>query len=156
LGTQAPAPASGVEQSQGVPYDPATAAALQVPQSMGLNLKGFVNPFNLTLYSFPLSTSQPTRVMPANYRRCYLLIQNQGLGNVWINFGQDVTAATSTSNSNGLLLVNTQTYEQIGGGDVDLNTDQTRAYCFVSPNYLSAILIGEGVWQYNYPPGYST
>ncbi len=58
----------------------------------------------------------------------------------------------------------TQTYEQIGGGDVDLNTDQTRAYCFVSPNYISAItdtagttvLLGEGVWQYNYPPGYTT
>jgi hypothetical protein len=161
-GTQEPFPASGVEQAQGPAYPPEIMQALAKPQAFGLNLTGWINPYSFTLYTYPLSTTQPTRVIPANLRRAYLIMQNQGPGNAFVNFGQDVTAASATANSNGLQLIQTQFYEQIGGGGLDAGGN-SRAVCFVSPDYVSIItdtagttmLIGEGVWRYVTAPGQS-
>lgn len=154
LGTQDYAPATGVEQSQGSPYPPDIQTQLDVPQDLGINLVGYVNPYSLTFFSANCSTSTALRVVPANQRRVYLILQNQGPGNIWLNFGQDVTIATLASNSNGLQLVQQQAYEQIGGGYMALS-GESRPFCFVSPDYISAItdqagttlLVGEGVWR---------
>lgn len=162
LATQPADPATGVGMSQGQLYDDQTEALLQRPQDMSINETGWVNPYSLTMYQFPLSTVQATRVIPPNLRRAYLIIQNQGPGNVFINFGQDVIAASNNAGSNGMLLIQTQIYEQIGGGDID-DYGVPRAGCFVSPDYVSCIadqdgttiLVGEGVWRYITPPGAS-
>lgn len=161
-GTQVPFPATGIEQAQGPAYPDDIAQALAVPQAFGLNLTGWVNPYTFTLYTYPLLTTQPTRVIPANLRRAYLIMQNQGPGNAFVNFGQDVTAASAAANSNGLQLIQTQFYEQIGGGGLD-RSGFSRPNCFVSPDYVSIItdtagttmLIGEGVWRYVTAPGQS-
>lgn len=155
LGTQPWEPASGVEQSQENPYPQDISEALQKPQAFGLNLSGFVNPYSFTLYQYGLIVNQPVRVVPPNLRRCYLILQNQGPGNIFINFGQDVTVATITQNSNGMQLIQTQIYEQIGGGGVDA-AGNTYTQAFVSPDYVSittdtagtTVLVGEGIWRY--------
>ncbi len=161
-GTQPFAPATGVDENQGALYPPGYQEIMQRPQAMGVNQLGFLNPYSLTFYSFPLNTTSATRCVPANYRRTYLILQNQGPGNIYLNFGQDVTIATASTNSNGIQLIQTQVYEMIGGGDVD-NQGNSRAFCFVSPDYISGItdtagttlLVGEGVWQYRTAPGQS-
>jgi hypothetical protein len=152
--TQRYAPATGIEQNQGPLYSPDIQEQLQQPQDIGINVEGYVNPYSLTFYSQPLTVNEALQVVPPNQRRVYLLLQNQGPGNVWLNFGQAVTVATVLQNSNGLQLVQTQTYEQEGGGYMDVNGNSI-PYIFVSPDYISAVtdtagttlLIGEGVWR---------
>lgn len=148
---------TGVDQSQGSAYghDPAIERALQIPQDPGVNLLGWVNPFTLVFYTFSLLTTNALTVIPGNKRRAYLLIQNQGPGNIYVNFGQDATAATASAPANCLQLIQTQVYELIGGGDVD-GHNIPRAACFVPGNYVSIIadaanttaLIGEGTWHF--------
>jgi hypothetical protein len=155
LGTQhVHEPVTGVDQNQGPLYARDIQRELDVPQDLGLNILGFVNPYSLTFYSVDLVVSEPTQAVPPNRRRTYLLLQNQGPGNIWINFGQAVTVATVASNSNGLQLIQTQVYEQIGGGYM-LESGESIPNCFVSPDYISAttdqvgttLLVGEGVWR---------
>jgi hypothetical protein len=154
LATQRHVPATGIEQNQGPLYSPDIQQQLDQPQDLGINLTGYVNPYSLTFYSYPLSVSQALNVVPPNQRRVYLLLQNQGPGNIWINFGQSVTIATADQNSNGLQLIETQVYEQEGGGYMDLQGNSI-PLLFVSPDYISVItdtagttlLVGEGVWR---------
>lgn len=154
LGTQSKVPASGIEENQGQLYPPFIQRQLNVPQDLGVNVEGFVNPYSLTFYSYNLEVGQPLRIVPPNIRRVYLILQNQGPGNIWINFGQDVSIATVAANSNGMQLIETQIYEQIGGGYMDQN-GVSITNCFVSPDYISvvtdtagtSILTGEGVWR---------
>ena len=152
--TQPHAPASGIDANQGGLYDPEIQAYLDRPQDMSINVTGWKNPYSLTLYNFAVGLSA-VRPIPPNLRRAYLLIQNQGPGNLWLNFGQDVTVATVTAPSNGIQLIQTQILEQIGGGDVD-EYQNPRANAFVSPDYISMIsddasttvLVGEGIWRF--------
>ena len=152
--TQPHQPASGVGANQGNLYDPEIQAYLDRPQDMSINVTGWKNPYSLTLYNFAVGTSA-VRPIPPNLRRAYLLIQNQGPGNLWLNFGQDVTVATLTAPSNGIQLIQTQILEQIGGGDVD-EYQNPRANAFISPDYVSMIsddptttvLVGEGIWRF--------
>jgi hypothetical protein len=147
-------PVTGIDQSQGPLYAPDIQRQLDVPQDLGLNVLGFINPYSLTFYSVDLEVSEPVQAVPPNQRRVYLILQNQGPGNIWINFGQGVTVATVASNSNGLQLIQTQVYEQIGGGYMN-KFGESITQCFVSPDYLSAttdqagttLLVGEGVWR---------
>ena len=156
LGSQPWDPASNVEQSQGNPYPGAHEIT---PNAYNVGQGGFVNPFALTFFVHQLQVSLPERVVPPNFKRCYLLLQNQGPGNIYLNFGQDVVPPTvinnvTVANSNGMQLISKQVYEQIGGGDVD-SRGVTRTYAFVSPDYISVttdlagttLLIGEGVWR---------
>jgi hypothetical protein len=162
-GTQPWAPASGVDESQGQPYPDDIQAELQVPQAFGINLPGWVNPYALSLYSYPLPISQaPVRVASYNQRRAYLLLQNQGPGNIYVNFGVDVSPTTAVLNSNGLTLITSQFYEQIGGGDFDWVANMPRAQCFVTPDFVSVasdgtagttILVAEGIWRLVTPQG---
>ena len=155
LGTQRHVPASGVEETQGPLYAPGIQRQLDVPQDLGINVQGYVNPFSLTFYSASLQTDIAVQAVPPNKRRVYLLLQNQGPGNIWLNFGQGVTIATVSANSNGLQLIQTQVYEQIGGGYMKMDTGESIPQCFVSPDYISAItdtdgttlLVGEGIWR---------
>jgi hypothetical protein len=169
LGTQLPAPATGIDWSQGQVYPDDIAQDLAIPQDLGINIEGFVNPYSFTIYTFPVPNGatpdflSSVRVVPANVRRTYLLIQNQGPGNIWLNFGQDVTIATVTANSNGMLLIQTQFYEQVGGGYLN-NRGESIPHNFVSPDYISAIadqagttiMVGEGVWRANSASGFRT
>lgn len=155
LGTQhRHEPATGVDGNQGPIYPPDIQRELDVPRDLGLNVLGFINPYSLTFYSATLTTGQQIRAVPPNKRRVYLILQNQGPGNIWINFGQDVTEATVAANSNGLQLIQTQSYEQIGGGYMSPD-GRSVPFCFCSPDYISAVtdtagttlLVGEGVWR---------
>lgn len=140
-GTRRWEPASGVEDNQGAPsMRPGELAALQVPRDPGLNTLGFNNPYRMAMYGpIQLSTNVQTSILSANKNRVYLILQNQGPGNVWVGFGQDVTAPTVLANSNGLQLVATQVLEQIGGGFVVLATGQVIPQAFVTADYIQAI-----------------
>jgi hypothetical protein len=152
--TQPNFPGSGVGANQGALYDESIQAYLDRPQDMSINVTGWKNPYSLTLYNFAVGLAA-VRPVPPNLRRAYLLIQNQGPGNLWLNFGQDVTVASLTAPSNGIQLIQTQILEQIGGGDVD-EYQNPRANAFVSPDYVSMIsddatttvLVGEGIWRF--------
>lgn len=145
-------PQSGVEENQGPPsMRPGELQRLQIPRDPGVQSRGFVNPYSQTFYGpVLLLTTRATQVLPANQHRCYLLLQNQGPGNIWVNFGADA----STINS--LQLVTTQALEQIGGGFVVLATGQSIPQAFVAADYISAItdtagttmLAGEGVARF--------
>lgn len=157
-GTRAWAPSTGVEENQGPPsMRPGALEQLQIPRDPGLNNPGFNNPFQLTFYGpILLLTTLSTIILQSNRRRTYLLIQNQGPGNVWVNFDADVTAANATRNSNGLQLVTTQALEQIGGGFVKISNGEVIPSSFVTGGYVSAItdtagttmLAGEGVARF--------
>lgn len=132
---------------------PGELANLQVPRDPGVLQLGFKNPYRLTFYGpILLDTVNVVQILAANPKRVYLLLQNQGPGNVWLNFGGNVTAATATSNSNGLQLVTTQALEQIGGGFVTLATGEVFPQAFVAADLITAItdtagttmLCGEG------------
>lgn len=154
-GTRHWEPASGVEENQGPPsMRPGELRRLQQPLDPGVNAKGFNNPFRLVFYGpVPIDTVSSTIILQANKNRVYLLIQNQGPGNVWINFGSNATAATLTANSNGLQLVTTQALEQIGGGFVKKMDGSVIPNSFVAADYITAItdtagttmLAGEGI-----------
>jgi hypothetical protein len=82
-------------------------------------------------------------------------MQNQGPGNVFVNFGQSATApVTAGAPANCLQLITTQFYEQIGGGSVNMDGFPMPS-AFVSPDYVSAItdtagttmIVGEGVFM---------
>lgn len=150
-------PSTGIDAQRGDPYStqPQISRALQTPADPGVNLQGWINPYSLTFYSVLLNTNNPVQCAPPNLRRAYLILQNQGPGNIYLNFGQSATAPNSASNANCMQLITTQFYEQIGGGSVDLTTGLPIAGNFVSPDYVSAItdtatttlLVGEGVFM---------
>lgn len=150
-------PQTGVEANQGNPYPLQRGLADQsvVPLDPGVNLAGWINPYSLSQYQIALNTSQAVLAAPANLRRAYLILQNQGPGNAFIAFGATAQAPTATTNANCLQLIQTQAYEQIGGGSMDLTTLNPLPGVFVSPDYVTSItdtsgttlLILEGVFQ---------
>jgi hypothetical protein len=159
------APQTGIEAVLGDPYasDPGVSDQLEVPLDPGINLLGWINPYSLTMYQALLSTTSAVQVAPPNLRRCYLILQNQGPGNAFVNFGQAAVAPTATLAANCLQLIQTQFYEEIGGGGFDFDRQMSMPNAFVSPDYVSAItdtatttlLIAEGVWvnrQYTAAP----
>lgn len=156
-GTQAWRPQTGIEAVQGNPYryEKKTAQGLSVPLDPGINLAGWVNPYSLSQYQVALNTLNAVQVAPPNLRRAYLILQNQGPGNIYIAFGASAQAPSATQNANCLQLITTQFYEQIGGGSMDITTGTPRPGLFVSPDYITGItdtaattvLVLEGVFQ---------
>jgi len=150
-------PQTGIEAQQGRPYrlKPGLANSLSIPLDPGVNMEGWLNPYSLTQYNAALNTSQSVLVAPANLRRTYLVLQNQGPGNAFVAFGASATAPTLLANSNCLQLVSTQAYEQVGGGSMDPETSLPKPGLFVSPDYITAItdtsnttlLVLEGVFM---------
>ena len=150
-------PQTGIEQSQGDLYKRFPGVGAQVRQALdpGVNLQGWVNPYSMVLYNVGLNVNQPVQAAPPNLKRAYLIVQNQGPGNVFLNFGQAAVAPTVGQNANCLQLIQTQFYEQVGGGSVDMITGLPIAGLFVSPDYLSAItdmatttlMVAEGVFM---------
>lgn len=150
------APGSGVEQSQGNPYRHLPAQVrdkLQVPGDPGINTKGWVNPYKITFYGFqvPNQATSPSAVaLAGNFRRTYLLIQNKGPGNLFVNFGVEASA----NGANCLQLVSTQVYELIGGGGVFPNGNSPLPSSFVMRDSIyvladaanTSCVIGEGIW----------
>lgn len=146
------APQTGVEENQGAPVMmPGELRDLQVPRNAG-NHPGFINPYALNHYgpvTIPIA-APGIMILQSNERRCYLLIQNQGPGNVWFGFGRSVSVA-----GDGYLLLAKQAYEQIGGGFM---TAQGRSIpqSFVAPDYIMAIsddattlmCVGEGIARF--------
>jgi hypothetical protein len=151
-GTRQWFPQTGVEENQGPPsMRPGELERLQIPRDPGVQSRGFVNPYSMTFYGpILLFIARPTIVLQSNQHRCYLLLQNQGPGNIWINFGADAAQVNS------LELVTTQALEQIGGGFVKMATGENIPQAFVASDYISAItdtagttmLAGEGVARF--------
>lgn len=156
-GSQGWRPQSGIEAVHGQPYplERGLADALQVPLDPGVNLAGWINPFSLSQYQILLQTANAVNVAPGNLRRAYLVLQNQGPGNAFVAFGASASVPTATQNANCLQLVQTQFYEQVGGGTMDIDTGYPAPGLFVSPDYITAItdtatttiLVMEGVFQ---------
>lgn len=146
-------PATGVQDSQGDPYynQPGVTPQLQLPADPGITLKGWLNPYKSTTYLRTLATTtDPVIILPGNMRRCYLLIQNLGPGNIWVNFGSDAVANTCH------FFVTTQFYEQIGGGGYNYDQDRSVPIAFINREYISAVpdaintsvVVTEGIWTY--------
>ena len=146
-------PASGVEQAQGDPYfnQPGVTEQLQMPADPGIDYRGWLNPYKSSTYIVALSTTQPTIALPGNLRRTYLLIQNLGPGNIWVNFGSDAVVNQCH------YFVTTQFYEQIGGGGYDYDRRRSVPVSFVTRDYVSAIadaastfiVVTEGLWNFS-------
>lgn len=144
-------PQSGIEEAQGDPV------ATIPPASRGRQLldtpvdyKGWRNPWKTTMYPIVFDAANVARkAVNGNARRAYLLIQNQGPGNVWVNFGQDAGVLTS------IYLVTTQIYELIGGGSAD-RFGNAQPNSFVPRDFVSVltdtagttVICCEGVWVY--------
>lgn len=146
-------PATGVAENQGDPYYalPGVTEQFQIPADPGINYLGWRNPFKSTTYlAANLDTANPTIVLPGNLRRVYLLLQNLGPGNLWVNFGSDAVVNTCH------VLITTQFYEQIGGGGFDYTRNKSVPQSFVTREYVSVIpdavatsvAITEGIWTF--------
>lgn len=149
------APGSGIEDSQGDPYArmPQVRRKLQQPGDPGINVRGWINPYKITFYgvNVPDQASQPSIVgLAGNFKRTYLLIQNKGPGNLFVNFGIEA----SPNGTNCLQLVSTQVYELIGGGGVfpDGNSPLPSSFVMRDTIYVlsdaanTSCVIGEGIW----------
>lgn len=143
FGTQAWQPQTGIEDQYGsdFPLDPELQLQTQQPLTPGIDIPSFVNPYKTVMYSIAgLSTSIPQRVIPGNFKRTYLMIQNLGPGNLFLGIGTDPNAG----GTNVLNLVGSQIYEQIGGGfylPPNPWYPLGLAICssFVSPEYISLL-----------------
>lgn len=157
-------PQTGIEQAQGLPYrtlPPSVRQTLETPNEGSINIRGWVNPYKLAFYGFPApdgsSGAGPVQALAANFKRCYLIIQNKGPGNLFLNFGTE----PNTSGSNCLQLVTTQVYEQIGGGGVFPDKNSPLISSFVARDSIfiladapgTTVTIGEGTWSDTVPPG---
>ncbi len=150
-------PQTGIEAAQGNPYrmQPGMGDSLAIPLDPGINLSGWINPFSLSQYQIALNVNQAVQAAPANLRRSYLIMQNQGPGNAFVAFGATAIAPTLLANASCLQLITTQFYEQVGGGSMNPVTGMPAPGLFVSPDYITAItdtagttlLILEGVFQ---------
>lgn len=136
-----PLPAgSGVEESQGDPYEwsPELQAWADTPLNPAINLPNFKNPYQTVMYlvsGIPIGNS--IQALPGNSARTYLLLQNQGPGNLFVGIGTNPNA----SGSNVLALVSSQVYEQIGGGfflppNPWYPNGISIPFSFVSPEYI--------------------
>ncbi len=155
-------PQSGVEQSQGYPYPaiPGAARVLETPADPGLSQKGWSNPYKMSFYGRPVpdqASASSIQALGSNFRRVYLIIQNKGPGNLFVNFGVEASA----NGLNCLQLVSTQVYEQIGGGGVFPDGNSTLITSFVTRDSIyilsdaanTTCVIGEGVWYPTKPFG---
>jgi hypothetical protein len=144
-------PQSGIEEAQGDPlkFLPAQDRPRQLLDTP-VDYKGWRNPWKTTMYGVVFDTANVARkVVNGNQRRAYLLIQNQGPGNVWVNFGQDAGVLTS------IYLVTTQIYELIGGGSAD-RFGNPQPNSFVPRDFVSVltdtagtqVICCEGVWVF--------
>jgi hypothetical protein len=115
MGRQHYIPQTGIEENQGGPYPfaPDLQEQAQVPLNPGIDVPGFVNPYRTVMYSFTgIGTSVPLQALTGNSARTYLLVQNLGPGNLFLGIGINPAAG----GANVLNLVQSQVYEQIGGG----------------------------------------
>lgn len=145
-------PASGVDESQGQPYFylPGVQQQLDMPADPGIDIRGWLNPFTMTSYQVAVPTLAPIKAIPGNMRRTYLIIQNLGPGNLYVNFGTDAGVGTS------MVLITTQFYEQIGGGSFDYDKNHSVANSFVTRDYVSVLadaantfcIVTEGLWNF--------
>lgn len=150
LGFKPWAPQTGIEENQGNPYldEPGIAEQLQRPLDPGIDTPGYVNPYRTIMYAVQtLSSSVPTRVLVGNPKRTYLLIQNQGPGNLYVGIGVDPVAG----GLNVMTLVSTQIYEQVGGGFflppgvlAGLPQGLSIPSSFSSPEYISLLTDATG------------
>lgn len=145
-------PATGIEENQGDPYfnQPGVTKQFQIPTDPGISYHGWRNPYKMTSYLQAVGTASPVIVLPGNLRRAYLLIQNLGPGNIWVNFGAD--AGVNTCH----VLITTQFYEQIGGAGFDYERNRSVPQSFVTRDYVSCIadaanttmVVSEGIWVF--------
>jgi len=158
LGTQEHFAQSAIEEATGSPYGetlPDVQEDLRRPGDPGLNLDQFQNPYRTVMYSVVgLDTAIPTRALPGNSKRCYLLVQNLGPGNLFLGIGVD----PNVGGGNVLNLITTQVYEQIGGGTL-MPDGTTWMSAFVSSEYISLLTDTSGtaamILEGSYSPQYA-
>jgi len=71
-------------------------------------IPGWQNPFTQVVIAFSVDTTS-IRILPANFKRTYLLIQNKSADVIYVNFGQNATVL------GGVLISAGGAYELIGG-----------------------------------------
>jgi hypothetical protein len=148
-------PQSAIEQSQGDPYAglPGVRNRLQIPSDPGIEVKGWRNPYVCTQYGFNVpdqATDVSVRALGGNPKRCYMLVQNKGPGNLFLSFGTEALA----NGTNCLVLITTQVYEIIGGGGVFPNRDDSLTGAFIPRDSIyilsdaaaTTCMILEGMW----------
>jgi hypothetical protein len=130
-------PQTDVETNQGPEsMMPGELRALQRPAHPGTE-PGFVNPYSYNHYGpIVIPTVAGIQILPGNARRCYLMIQNQGPGNVWLGFNRQCGTG-----GDGIQLFSGQALEHIGGGFIVVNAGIGRSIpqCFVSSDFIWAI-----------------
>jgi hypothetical protein len=152
-------PQTGIEENQGgqYPWAPDLQEQSETPLNPGIDVPGYVNPFRTVMYSITgIGTSVPVQALTGNPARTYLIVQNLGPGNLFLGIGiQPVAGGANVMN-----LVDTQLYEQIGGGfflppNPWYSNGVAICSSFVSPEYISlladtagtAAMIMEGSWN---------
>lgn len=159
VGRQEFRPQTGIEENQGRPYPwaPDIQADVDSPLNPGIDQPGFQNPYRTIMYSVVgIGTSNPVQALSTNLSRTYLIIQNLGPGNLFVGIGVTPVAG----GANVLNLVDTQVYEQVGGGfflppNPWFPLGLSICSSFVSPEYISlladtagtAAMILEGTWN---------
>jgi len=151
-GTRPWEPQTGVEDNQGPPsMMPGALEALQVPIQPGYDNPGFINPYVMNHYGpITIPTTAAIIILQSNSKRCYLLIQNQGPGNVWVGFGRNVTIA-----GDGYQIFPGGNIEHIGGGFMTMN-GRSIPQAFVasdlitaiSDNAVTVVCAGEGIARF--------
>jgi hypothetical protein len=91
------------------PWCPEAELLSRTPLDPGLIDEGWSNPYRTTVFPFTPDTVVSQLFVQSNRRRAYLVIQNKGPGNMFVNFGMAADAL------NGVTLVPTQSWEIIGG-----------------------------------------
>jgi hypothetical protein len=144
LGAQPWLPGTGIEENQGSSFwqlPPEVQEDLQLPGNPGIDTPSFLNPYRTVMYAVAgIDTEVPLRALGGNSKRTYLIVQNQGPGNLFLGIGTD----PNSSGTNVMTLVATQLYEQIGGGfflppNPWYPKGLTICTAFVSPEYISLL-----------------
>jgi hypothetical protein len=106
-------PGTALEYLRGshYPFLPDAEALSRQPTDPGLTDEGWSNPYRTAVYPIAPDNVISQLVVQANRRRAYLVIQNKGPGNMFVNFSMAADAV------NGVTLVPGQSWEIIGGAE---------------------------------------
>lgn len=93
------------------PFHPDAERLSRLPTDPGLSDEGWENPYRTAVYAITPPAVASQLMVQANRRRAYLVIQNKGPGNLFVNFSMAADAV------NGVGLVPGQAWEIIGGAE---------------------------------------
>jgi len=135
-----PSAPTALQESQGplYPFDADAQALSQQPINPGFKDAGWENPYRMALYPVTVDTVLSGMACAGNRRRTYLVINNKGPGNLFVNFGQAADALNS------ITLVPSQQWELTGGAEGGAFVPRDSIYLLTDVAGTTAT-IGEGV-----------